>query len=105
MIDESAVLRYEPFLDDDSDVTVLSDKMVTARKAAECVVCFGPIEPGQRVRARAERNNELHKMMTFRFCPACCAAMAKADDDAGAAIAEQTGIGIARSRARGGAAR
>ena len=100
MIDESAVLRYEPFLDDDSDVTVLSDKMVTARKAAECVVCFGSIEPGQRIRARAERNNDEHKMMTFRFCPTCCAAMAKAGDDAGSAIEKQTELGIARARSK-----
>lgn len=97
MFNEAAALSYEPFFGDDTDVRVLDDKFVTARKSTRCQVCWGQIEPGQRVRARTERNNEERKVMTFRFCPECCEAMAQADDDSGDAIEKRYSMGMDRA--------
>lgn len=69
---ESLALSHYPFEGDYTDVSGLSDKMVNGRGAYECFQCCDAIEPGERHRALAERNNEERKVETFRFCGACC---------------------------------
>lgn len=69
--DESAALTWHPFEGDETEVRLLSDKIVTARKSHWCHYCNGPIHPGERHRARAELNCELGRKMTFRFCADC----------------------------------
>lgn len=79
--DEDAAVNFDPFGPDETDVSPLSDKIVTAGKDhAHCMMCDGPIPKGSRHRARTERNNEERKIMTFRWCGICCRAMAQADD-------------------------
>lgn len=73
---EKMALRYEPFGGDETDVTGLTDKFVTGRKEHECFHCRDVIAPGERHRAKTERNNEERKIETFRFCGTCCATFA-----------------------------
>ena len=62
---------------DDTDATLLSDKIVTAAKLhPHCHTCHGEIAKGERHRAITEVNNEERKVMTFRVCAKCCRAMA-----------------------------
>lgn len=76
---DALCLDFNPWGYDETDVTQLSNRMVVTRVQSECAICFGPIGPGQRVRAVVERNNECMrpKVMTFRFCIDCCVAMVK----------------------------
>lgn len=73
-------LDFRPFDGDETDTTLLSDKIVTGRKAYVCQTCDGPIQPGERQRAMVETNNEDKQIMTFRWCRICCRAMAQAFD-------------------------
>lgn len=74
---EADALAYDPFYGDETDIAELSDKIVTAAKDhPHCQICHGQIAKGERHRAKVERNDEEHKIMTFRFCGECCAAMA-----------------------------
>lgn len=80
---EQLALDHEPFDGDDTDVSRLTDKFVTGRKLHECFNCRDAIEPGERHRAKTERNNEDRKIETFRFCGACCATFAILEGDEG----------------------
>lgn len=73
---DDAVLACDPFEGDfggPGDRT-LSDKIVTARKAGECHDCAEQIIPGTRIRSRTDVYGG--EMMSFRWCNACCEAMA-----------------------------
>jgi len=75
--DGSAALLFRPFAGDETDTTVLTDKIVVAAKDHQhCQICNGTIVKGERHRSMVERNNEDKKIMTFRFCGLCCKAMA-----------------------------
>ena len=80
---EAACMSCDPFEGDfggsGQDDSVLSDKMVTARKAGECHTCAGQVVPGTRVRRRAEVYDG--EFMRFGWCEECCRAMAASDDD------------------------
>lgn len=78
--DEQQALAYDPFSGDFGDgETVLEDKIVTARKGGECNTCPDGILPGTRVRVLREKDDEgFHR---YRFCNACCVAMAKDEED------------------------
>jgi hypothetical protein len=70
---EARALACDPFAGDyggsGSGDRVLSDKIVTARKGGECHCCAQEVQPGTRVRSRAEvYDNEL---MSFRWCAIC----------------------------------
>lgn len=88
MFDEQAALMYDPFAGDfeggGMGDRILRDKIVTARKAAECFICHESIKPGDRIRSRVEVYDG--ELMTFKFCQLCCQAMATSDD----AIEERT---------------
>lgn len=84
-MNEQAVLVTDPFEGDfggPGDRT-LSDKMATARKAGECHDCAQQIQPGERIRRRAEVFDG--ELMHFRWCQACCEAMAISAEDGGKA--------------------
>lgn len=73
---EADVLDYDPFASDfgsPGDRT-LRDKIVTARKAGECHDCAQTIQPGERIRSRTDVADG--EIMSFRWCQACCEAMA-----------------------------
>lgn len=69
------ILAYDPFQGDETDVCDLSDKMVVTRKPHRCQNCWRDLPSGERCRAKTERNDEDHVIMTFYFCPECCTAM------------------------------
>lgn len=97
--DERLCLMFNPFEGDrDSGARLLSDKMVTRRKlGGPCMVCLGPVLPGERARARREIFEG--KAKTFLFCSQCCGAMALSWRDAGAAITARTSYGVKASAA------
>jgi hypothetical protein len=72
---DKAVLQFDPWCGDESDVTTLSDRMVVTRVKSVCAICFENILPRDRVRTKVEKWDG--KMKTFRFCVNCCAAMAR----------------------------
>ena len=75
--DASAALSYDPFAGDETDVRIISDKIVVAAKShPRCQICEAPILKGERHRSRVELNREDDQIMTFRFCSKCCRAMA-----------------------------
>lgn len=89
-------LDYNPFEGDrDSNCRTLRDCMIVARVPGPCQICFETIQKGARVRALTEVNYDDHKVMTFRFCPTCCEAMATSWTDDGRAIEARTAIGMA----------
>ena len=92
-INEDDVLAYDPFQGDfgNSDDRTLKDKMVTARKGGECHMCAGNIVPGERIRSRSDIFDG--QMMYFRWCNACCRAMADSWEDEGFAIEKRTSMG------------
>lgn len=81
---EAHCLACDPFYGDfgggGGNDSILSDKMVTARKGGECHTCHGPIVPGTRVRRRSEVYDG--EFMRFGWCEDCCKAMASSDPDA-----------------------
>lgn len=95
---EERILAFEPFDGGkgDCEITLFSDRMVNARKSHTCQMCFGPILAGARVRARTEMFDGIVK--TFRFCPACCDAMAVSWEDAGEAVQDRCSLGAERAR-------
>lgn len=75
--DAAAALSYDPFAGDETDVRVMSDRIVVAAKPhPRCHICEAEIEKGERHRSRVELNREDDIVMTFRFCNKCCRAMA-----------------------------
>jgi hypothetical protein len=99
---DRSVLAYDPWAGDrDSDARTLRDKMVITRRPAQCVICWDDIPVGARVRAQTQVSRDEGRTMTFRFCPACCVAMASSWDDNGEDIEQRTQIGITRARALG----
>jgi hypothetical protein len=75
-VSEREVLAHDPFQGDFGDPgdRTLSDKVVTARKAAKCHDCGGPIVPKERIRSRTDICEG--NIMSFRWCSLCCEAMA-----------------------------
>jgi hypothetical protein len=87
-MDEEAVLQYYPFEGDFGDPSdrILRDHICTARKMGPCHLCAQIIQPGERIRSlSAKFDGELR---SYRWCNACCEAMAKvhgeSDDDSDA---------------------
>ncbi|MBG7616517.1 hypothetical protein IWC96_14660 [Brevundimonas sp. BAL450] len=75
---EADVLAYDPFAGDfgGSDDQPFVDKMVTARKPhPECHCCAGPIQMGERHRYKCDKYDG--ELMSWRWCWACCVAMAR----------------------------
>jgi len=77
-MDEELILSTDPFDGDfggagDND-GVLTDKMVTCRKARECHTCAEQTTPGTRIRVRSEVYDG--EFMRFTWCHNCCAVMA-----------------------------
>jgi hypothetical protein len=98
--DLNSALRYDPFQGDETYFTLMSDKIVTARKDhPRCQICEAPILKGERHRARTEWNNENKTIMTFRFCWKCTRAMAHPDMwNEGRLIGSRYSIGYARRK-------
>lgn len=78
--DEAKALAFDPFQGDIDGGALLKDKIVTARKEAECNNCKSTVKPGDRVRSITERDYD--ELVTYRFCTACCVAMAE-DEEGG----------------------
>lgn len=75
---EPDCLADDPFAGDfGGGETALSDKMVTNRKGGTCHTCAGDCAPGTRNRVLTERGDD--GLETFRWCQACCFAMAVYD--------------------------
>ena len=69
-------LRFDPFEGDmDGDSRILQDKIVTARKPAECAHCAGKIIPGERIRSRKEVFDG--EFESYKWCEPCIVLMAK----------------------------
>lgn len=71
---ERAALTFDPWGERDATYRTLSNKFITTRRASMCAICLDAIPAGCRVRATREVDDG--KAMTFRFCAACCHAMA-----------------------------
>lgn len=70
-------LRFDPWAGDrDSDARTFRDKLGVTRKPATCAICFEAIPVGSTVRMQTQQSTEERKVMTFKFCPTCCDAMA-----------------------------
>lgn len=96
---DADILSYDMFAGDETDVTLLSNRMLITRTAHRCVICNELIPVGSRVRATTERNNEERRVMTFYACVPCCAAMARAYEDDGESIEQRSALGIVGMRA------
>lgn len=75
---EADALAYDAFAGDfgGSDDQPFVDKMVTARKPhSECHCCSGPIQMGERHRYKCDKYDG--ELMNWRWCWACCVAMAR----------------------------
>lgn len=84
---ENDVVAFDPFAGDfgGTDDREFVDKMVTARKPhAECHCCAGSIETGERHRYKCAKYDG--DLMNWRWCWACCVAMAISWFDNGEAI-------------------
>lgn len=76
---EREILSYQMVANDKGDdrYHVLSNGLRKARKQYECFICYGPIKIGELHRAEVQVEDEGgRKIMTFRACSECCAAMA-----------------------------
>ena len=92
---EAIALCFDPWAGDmDSDAVTLHDVFVVVRMVHRCAICLEEIRPGWRVRAQTQRSAEQRKVMTFRFCPTCCEAMAREDDDDDASIESRYALGM-----------
>lgn len=67
---ERDVLNFDPWGERDATYRVIRAGFSVSRVPHECVICFGPINRGERVWFRTEQDDG--KMKTFRFCPECC---------------------------------
>ncbi len=83
-VTDEDVLAYNPFDGDDSDTRLLADKVTKARKPGPCHACGETIGAGERMRRRVEAFEG--EIGTFRWCSACCDAMARSWHDDGRAI-------------------
>lgn len=96
---DQMVLAFDPWAGDmDDDSVTLRDTFVTARKPAKCAICFGNVLIGDRVRSQTQRSQEQRKVMTFKFCVECCAAMARECVDDGREIEARYALGQRRAR-------
>lgn len=83
---ENATLSFAPFDGDFGEPgdTILSNKMVVARKEGPCSHCGGHILKGERVRSMSAKFCDF---MRYRWCASCCDVMAachlheESDDD------------------------
>jgi hypothetical protein len=84
-MDEKLILATDPFAGDFGDPgdRTLRDKMVSARKPAECHDCAQTIQPGERIRSRTDVADG--EMMSFKWCRLCCEAMELSGEDGGEA--------------------
>lgn len=91
--DEAECLKVNPFEGDFGSPgdCVLKDKIATARKGGDCGMCRQEIVPGHRVRLLAAKFDG--SLMSYRWCAACCAAMAASWTDNGEAWEERIRIG------------
>ena len=99
-MNEADVLACTPFDGDfgSPNDRTLKDKMVTARKAGECHLCGQQIQPGTRTRSMtAIFDGEL---ASYRWCNACCAAMALSWEDDGTAYEARAALRRCRWRNR-----
>jgi len=89
---ENDCLSCGPFDGDFSspDDRILKDKMVTARKAGVCFLCDQEITPGDRIRTMSAVFDS--ELKSYRWCNACCAAMAKSWLDDGEAYEERAAL-------------
>lgn len=91
--DEAECLKVNPFEGDfgsPGDRT-LKDKIGTARKGGTCGMCRQEITTGERVRLLAAVFDG--ELMNYRWCSACCGAMAASWTDNGEAWEERARIG------------
>lgn len=70
---------------------ILKDKIVTARKGGTCGMCRQEIQVGERVRVLAAIFDG--ELMHYRWCEACCIAMASSWTDNGEAWERQVSLG------------
>lgn len=80
-LNEEEVIACNPFEGDfgePGDIT-LKDKMGIARKSGPCHLCGMNIKPKERVRLRTDIS--CGDIMSFRWCNACCHAMALSWED------------------------
>lgn len=84
--DEAACLRFDPFADDfgGSEDRVLSNKIVTVKKDAVCHICAGVVAAGTRSRRHVARIDG--ELRSYRWCSACCEAMAASWSDEGVSL-------------------
>lgn len=85
-MNEADVMSYNPF---DGDFgapgdRLLRDRIVTARSGGDCHLCGGKIQPGTRIRSRSGVIDG--SLMSWRWCTACCEAMALSWTDDGKAL-------------------
>ena len=84
-------LNFLPFMDRDGDCHRISDKIVLARKAAKCCICFQDAPAG--THHRVETAVVDGEMRSARYCEICCAAMVESWVDNGKAIRARFAIG------------
>lgn len=93
---DAKILIFNPF---DGDFgapgdTVLSNKVVIARKERPCSHCGTDIKKGERVRSMSAKFEG--QLMSYSWCALCCAAMAT-DEDPGAAYERRFQLRAARA--------
>lgn len=93
IFDEAECLKVNPFEGDFGSPgdRVLKDKIGTARKGGTCGMCCQEITPGERVRLLAAVFDGT--LMNYRWCSACCGAMAASWTDDGEAWEERARMG------------
>jgi hypothetical protein len=93
IFDEAECLKVNPFEGDfgTPNDRVLKNKIATARKNGPCGMCRQDIAPGERVRLLAAVFDG--QLMSYRWCSACCRAMAISWTDNGMAWEARVRIG------------
>lgn len=91
--DEKACLSVNPFEGDFGSPadTVLKDKIGVARKGGQCGMCRQEIVPGEKIRILSAIFDG--DLMSYRWCSACCAAMAISREDEGEAWEARVRLG------------
>lgn len=77
--EEAMALGFDPFDGDFDDAEVLSDKIITYRKAHDCHCCAGRIAKGTRGRRQAAIVDDA--MTKYRWCTVCTRMMARPGED------------------------